>query len=83
MLTLRNKIDPKKANTTHLDQTFIREHKKLWDCASIKYDFLDKEIDLEGATYYTRGVLREQLQKQGINMPSNKFLSYQKKKSLK
>ena len=71
MLVLRGKIPFEEASTTHLNQKFIQEHKDIWESTKEKYDFLDKEIDLEGAVYYTRGVLREQLQKQGVNMPNN------------
>lgn len=71
MLLLRGKISLEEANTMHLDQKFIREHKDVWESTKEKYDFLDREIDLEGAVYYTRGVLREQLQKQGLPAPQN------------
>ncbi len=71
MLLMRGKIDPREASTMHLNQQFIKEHEKLWKATQEKYDFLDKEIDLEGTVYYTRAVLREQLQKQGIHMPNN------------
>ena len=64
------------ANTMHLNQEFIKKHNGLWDSTRRKYDFLDKEIDLEGAVYYTRAVIREQLQKQGIKAPINTNIPY-------
>ena len=82
MLLLRGKIGLDKASTLHLNQLFIREHKSLWEATREKYDFLDKEIDLEGAVYYTRGVIREQLQKQGQLAPQNEFIQYTKKRAL-
>lgn len=71
MLALRNKTKLEEASTTHLNTGFIREHKDLWESASEKYDFLDKELDFELAVGYTRAVLREHLQRQGINAPKN------------
>ena len=76
MLQLRGKIKLDKANTQHLDQKFIADHKHLWPGISNSYDFLDKEIDFEGAVYYTRAVLREQLQRQNVAMPRNYNISY-------
>ena len=66
MLALRSKIRIEDARTDYLDKTFIENHNSIWDNVSKKYDFLDKEIDLGGAVYYTRAVLREYLQKNGI-----------------
>jgi len=66
MLALRAKIRLQDATTDYLDKNFIENHNDIWDAVSKKYDFLDKEIDLGGAVYYTRAVLREYLQKNGI-----------------
>lgn len=66
MLALRAKIKMQDATTDYLDKNFIESHNDIWDKVSKKYDFLDKEIDLGGAVYYTRAVLREYLQKNGI-----------------
>lgn len=68
MLELRGKITIEEADTIYLDQNFINNHSKLWENIQRRYDFLDKEIDLAGAVYYTRAVLREQLQKNGREM---------------
>jgi len=82
MLKLRGKIKLENASTVHLNQKFIKEHKPVWETTKEKYDFLDQEIDLEGAVYYTRGVLREQLHKQGLKLPKNTNIKYQKTKEL-
>jgi len=66
MLALRAKIRLQDATTDYLDKNFIESHNDIWNTVSKKYDFLDKEIDLGGAVYYTRAVLREYLQKNGI-----------------
>ena len=66
MLALRAKIRMQDATTDYLDKNFIESHNDIWDSVSKKYDFLDKDIDLGGAVYYTRAVLREYLQKNGI-----------------
>lgn len=66
MLALRAKIRLQDATTDYLDKNFIESHNDIWNAVSKKYDFLDKEIDLGGAVYYTRAVLREYLQKNGI-----------------
>lgn len=66
MLALRAKIRLQDATTDYLDKNFIENHNNIWNAVSKKYDFLDKEIDLGGAVYYTRAVLREYLQKNGI-----------------
>lgn len=66
MLALRAKIRLEDAKTSYLDKNFIDKHQEIWNNISKKYDFLDKEIDLGGAVYYTRAVIREYLQKNGV-----------------
>lgn len=78
MIQLRGKITIDQANTQILNHEFIEKHSEIWESTRRKYDFLDKEIDLEGAIYYTRGVLREQLQKSGQEMPINENIKYYK-----
>lgn len=69
MLKLRGKISVEDATTSLLSPQFIKEHEIVWKHSKKKYEFLDDEINLAGAVYYTRGVLSEQLQKirQGKN----------------
>ena len=69
MIGLRGKISLEEASTLHLDKDFIEKHTDLWERARERYDFLDEDIDLYGAVYYTRAVLREELQKNGSVMP--------------
>ena len=71
MLKKRGKIELKDASITHLNQHFVEEHKAIWDKTREYYDFFDREIDLKGAVYYTRGALRSELQKNGVEMPDN------------
>lgn len=63
MLNDRKRIDVSTASTSMLSQEFIKNHEKEWEYSKKKYEFLDDEIDLYGAVYYTRAVLSEQLQK--------------------
>lgn len=71
MMRLRAKIRMQDAETLSLNGNFIQNHLDVWESACKKYDFIDKEIDLAGAVYYTRAVLREQLQKNGQEMSDN------------
>ena len=79
MIILRNKVELQQASTLSLNQSFIERHQSIWDSTRKKYDFLDKEIDLAGAMYYARGVIREQLQKCGQEMPDNINIQYVKR----
>ena len=69
MLQKRGKMGNNALTTDYLDQTLVRKLEPLWERSKRHYDFLDDEIDLEGSVYYTRGVLREQIQRieQGKN----------------
>lgn len=78
MVTLRGKANLNNASTMFLNKPFIGKHLDVWESTKRKYDFLDQEIDLEGAVYYTRSVLREQLQKSGQEMPDNIAHQYKK-----
>ncbi len=68
MLQRRGKIAFEDASTLHLNKDFIEKHTALWESARDRYDFLDDDIDLYGAVYYTRAVIREELQKNGAIM---------------
>lgn len=78
MLNLRNKISIDDIKTISLNREFINKHNDLWCSARNRYDFIDKEIGLEGAVYYTRAVIREQLQKNGQEMQDNISMQYKK-----
>lgn len=78
MLALRGKISLQDADTRYLDKEFIDKHNDIWNSVSKKYSFMDKGIDLEGAVYYTRAVLREQLHKNGNLIVSENAIQYKK-----
>ena len=63
MLEMRGKLSMSDADTSFLNSQYIQAHQDCWNKAKRKYDFLDKDIDLESAVYYGRAVLREELQK--------------------
>lgn len=69
MLQDRNKMGNNALTTDYLNLDFIERHQSVWDSTKKKYDFLDDTIDFAGSLYYTRGVLREQIQRiqQGKN----------------
>lgn len=71
MLKLRGKINIEDAKTLMLDNEFARKHKDIWDSTREKYNFLDSDLTLLEAVFYTRAVLRERLQKNGIEMDDN------------
>ena len=71
MLHLRGKVDIHEIATLRVNRQFIKQHKFLWDKMKNRYDFLDNEIDLSGAVYYSRAVVRENLQKLGQGMDDN------------
>lgn len=69
MLEKRGKTTIQETTTQMLSNEFITAHLTEWERSKKKYEFLDPNISLAGAVYYTRGVLSEQLQriKQGKN----------------
>ena len=69
MLRNSTSINIDDVSTDFLSKDFVKTREQEWANNKRKYEFLDDEIDLEGAVYYTRGVLSEQLQriKQGKN----------------
>ena len=68
MLKLRGKINIEDVRTDTFNDTYIKERQHLWDSTKNKYDFIDNDINLDGAVYYTRAVLREQLQRNGLKL---------------
>ena len=49
--------------TDFLSKEFVKRHEKLWKLMKIKYQFVDKSLDLSEAVFYTKAVLSEQVQK--------------------
>ena len=56
-------------NTDYLNNDFIEKHEGVWESNKKNYEFLDDEVDLKGAVYYTKSTLNEQYQRirQGKN----------------
>ena len=70
MLQDRGKIrDISSLNTDYLNNDFIEKHESVWESNKKHYEFLDDEVDLKGAVYYTKSTLKEQFQRirQGKN----------------
>lgn len=80
MLKLRGKIKIEDAKTLMLDNDFARKHNDIWDRTRDRYNFLDSDLTLLEAVFYTRAVLRERLQKNGIEMDDNISRQYVKGK---
>lgn len=54
MLQDRGKIrDISSLNTDYLNNDFIEKHESVWKSNKKHYEFLDDEVDLKGAVYYT------------------------------
>ncbi len=56
-------------NTDYLNNDFIEKHEGVWESNKKNYEFLDDDVDLKGAVYYTKSTLNEQYQRirQGKN----------------
>ena len=50
-------------NSDFLNQKYCKRHLEIWERMKKKYDFVDKELELDEAVYYTKAVLNEQIQK--------------------
>ena len=46
-----------------LNKDFVKRHEELWELMKVKYQFVDKSLDLSEAVFYTKAVLSEQVQK--------------------
>ena len=70
MLQDRGKVrDIYSLNTDYLNNDFIERHESVWESNKRHYEFLDDDVDLKGAVYYTKSTLNEQFQRirQGKN----------------
>lgn len=63
MLKLRNKVALENVSTEYLNLHFIQLHQPQWEISKRKYEFLDRDVDLNQVVSYSRAVLSEQLQK--------------------
>ena len=50
-------------NADFLDKEFVKRHEELWTSIKEKYQFVDKDVDLSEAVFFTKAVLSEQIQK--------------------
>ena len=71
MLKKLNKVNLTDADTSFLDENFIKKHKQLWAPMLERYDCLDKKTSFERMVFYTQGVLRSELKRNGAIMPDN------------
>lgn len=58
----------------------IDRHSDIWNKTKLKYDFMDDEIDLDGEVYYKRAVIRDLLQRNGMDMHDN--IAHQNKRKV-
>lgn len=46
-----------------LNKDFVKRHEELWNLMKKKYEFVDQDVSLDEAVFYTKAVLSEQVQK--------------------
>lgn len=46
-----------------LNKKFIKRHEGIWSRMQEKYEFTDRSVELDEAIYYTKAVLKEQIQR--------------------
>lgn len=46
-----------------LNKEFVKRHEELWASIKEKYQFVDKDVELSEAVFFTKAVLSEQIQK--------------------
>lgn len=52
-----------KISSDFLNKQYVNRHLELWERMKKKYEFVDKDLELDEAVYYTKAVLNEQIQK--------------------
>lgn len=50
-------------NGRFLNSEFVKRHEELWNSMKTKYEFIDKDVNLDEAVYYTKAVLKDQVQR--------------------
>ncbi len=50
-------------NSDFLNKKYCKRHLEVWERMKKKYEYVDKELELDEAVYYTKAVLNEQIQK--------------------
>ncbi len=63
LLKTRNRVALENVNTEHLNSSFIRKHQEIWDRSLSTFGIIDQDADFTKIVYYSRAVLREQIQK--------------------
>lgn len=69
-------------NADFLDKEFVKRHLELWEMIKEKYQFVDKEVELSEALFFTKAVLSEQIQKIRTGEFKNQAYSLVRKKGL-
>ena len=67
-------------NADFLDKEFVKRHEELWTSIKEKYQFVDKEVELSEAVFFTKAVLSEQIQKIRTGEFKNQAYSLVRKK---
>ena len=67
-------------NADFLDKEFVKRHLELWEMIKAKYQFVDKEVELSEAVFFTKAVLSEQIQKIRTGEFKNQAYSLVRKK---
>ena len=69
-------------NADFLNKEFVKRHLELWEMIKEKYQFVDKEVELNEAVFFTKAVLSEQIQKIRTGEFRNQAYSLVRKKGL-
>ena len=69
-------------NADFLNKEFVKRHLELWKMIKEKYQFVDKEVELSEAVFFTKAVLSEQIQKIRTGEFKNQAYSLVRKKGL-
>ena len=67
-------------NADFLDKEFVKRHLELWEMIKEKYQFVDKEVELSEAVFFTKAVSSEQIQKIRTGEFKNQAYSLVRKK---
>lgn len=67
-------------NADFLDKEFVKRHLESWEMIKEKYQFVDKEVELSEAVFFTKAVLSEQIQKIRTGEFKNQAYSLVRKK---
>lgn len=74
LLVQRSNININMASTKHLSKSFIDRHISQWNEKKEVFEFQNKDINLDGAVYYTKSIIDCELKK--MNKVKNKIYSF-------